>query len=69
MARKSGEWLTVTVESYWISMNATGQKALVLQTQESGPIAFVLPDEGLQKLASDLAKLAAMPVPVPETKQ
>lgn len=50
---------TVTIRRSWPAATATGANALVLDTVEMGPIAFVVTLETIQILRGELAKIEA----------
>ena len=55
MARIEGAFQTVTVRQSWTSQTASGATALVLDTQEAGPIAFVVTLETIPLIRRELA--------------
>lgn len=60
MARANdGAFVTVTVRRSWNAATATGARALVLDTVEQGPIAFVVTLETLPILRKELAEIEA----------
>jgi len=59
----SGEWDTFLVRRSWIAARPDGRKALVLETVQGRVVAFELPQEVVQKMAADLAKLSALTPP------
>lgn len=56
----SGEFLTVKVARVWTAATATEATALVLDTEEMGPIAFEVDERRIQILREKLATAEAM---------
>jgi hypothetical protein len=58
----SGEFPTVIPTRAWTAMRADGKRALLFQDRDT-VIAFELTPEQCRYLATELAKLAALPMP------
>ena len=58
--RRDGEFTTVTVLSSWTAATPEGATALVLNTVESGPIAFSVNLENVRLLQKQLADAEAV---------
>jgi hypothetical protein len=55
--RPDGSYVTVTVRRSWPAATATGAAALVLDTVENGPIAFVVSPEVIQIIRKNLLEI------------
>jgi hypothetical protein len=54
------EYHTITVQRSWVAENAAGATALVLDTQEAGPIAFSVTLEVIGVIRAELQKAEAV---------
>jgi hypothetical protein len=54
--RPEGAYPTLTVRRSWTAQTAEGAIALVMDTQERGPIAFVVTLETIPLLRNELAR-------------
>lgn len=59
-SNQSRDRLTLTVSESETLARPDGRKAILLKTQELGPIAFEVPDEAIAILQRQLASLQAM---------